>query len=103
MAGEEPPEEGYAGEYVADLAGELAEAGADPADLEDLGRRGVDAMRERAVATLERFGVRFDAFSSEREIRDSGKVADTLEKLRDTGRVFEHEGGRVAADERPRR
>jgi arginyl-tRNA synthetase len=92
MAGEEPPEDGYAGEYVADLAGELAEAGADPADLEDLGRRGVDAMRERAFATLERFGVRFDAFSSEREIRESGKVAETLEKLRDTGRVFEHEG-----------
>jgi arginyl-tRNA synthetase len=92
MTGAEPPEEGYAGEYIADLARELGAAGADPADLEGLGRLGVEAMRERARATLERFGVRFDAFTSEREVRASGKVEVTLAKLREGGRVFEQDG-----------
>ncbi len=92
MQGEEPPEEGYAGEYVTDLARELADAGADPADLDELGRRGVDAMRARAAETLERFGVHFDAFTSERDVRASGTVEETLQKLRDSGRVFEQDG-----------
>ena len=48
-AGREPPEDGYRGEYVAELAGELAAEGADPADLEDLARRGTrgDAGADR--------------------------------------------------------
>ncbi len=92
MQGDEPTEDGYAGEYVAELAGRLAADGADADDLQDLGRRGVDAMRHRAEETLERFGVHFDAFTSEREIRSSGKVEATLAKLRDAGRVFEQDG-----------
>jgi len=92
MRGAEPPEDGYSGEYVAALAAELAEQGASADDLDDLGRRGVSAMRTRMEATLERFRVRFDSFASEREIRDSGAVAGTLQKLRDTGRVYESEG-----------
>ena len=39
------------GEYVAELASELAAAGADPADLDELARRGTAAMRERIEAT----------------------------------------------------
>jgi arginyl-tRNA synthetase len=92
MRGQEPPDDGYAGDYVVELARELGAQGADPEDLDGLGALGVAAMRARAEATLERFGVRFDNFSSEREVRDSGKVEETLAKLRDAGRVFEQEG-----------
>jgi arginyl-tRNA synthetase len=92
MRGEEPPEDGYAGDYVIDLARELAEAGASADDSAALGRMGTDAMQKRIAATLERFGVRFDVWSSEREIRDSGKLDATLAKLRESGRVFEREG-----------
>ncbi len=92
MQGAEPPEEGYAGEYVAELAARLQAEGAVPDDLDDLGKRGVQAMRERARATLERFGVSFDAFTSEREVRGSGKVEATLDDLRESGRVFEQDG-----------
>jgi arginyl-tRNA synthetase len=92
IRGEEPPEDGYAGDYVAALADELLASGATADDLDELGVRGTAAMRERIEATLERFGVAFDTWSSEHQIRDSGKVDDTLAKLRASGRVFESEG-----------
>ena len=57
MRGEEPPEDGYSGDYVAELADELAEGGADPRTWTTLARRGAEAMRRRIEATLERFGV----------------------------------------------
>ena len=92
MRGAEPPADGYAGEYVAELAAELAADGADAEDLERLERLGTEAMRTRIQATLERFGVRFDTWSSERELRESGAVERTLERLRENGHTYESEG-----------
>src|SRR3954464_7580693 len=66
MGGAEPPEDGYHGDYVIELAESLAAEGADPGDVEGLARRGIEIMRKRIEATLERFGVRFDTWSSER-------------------------------------
>ena len=40
MTGDEPPEDGYEGEYVAELAERIAAEGIDPADLEALGGAG---------------------------------------------------------------
>ena len=71
MRGSEPPEDGYAGEYVTELAAELAAAGADPDDLDDLARRGTEAMRVRIAASLDRFGVRFDGWFSERSLHEA--------------------------------
>ncbi|MDQ3730102.1 MAG: arginine--tRNA ligase [Actinomycetota bacterium] len=92
MRGEEPPESGYAGAYVTELASVLREAGADPSDLDDLGRRGVEAMRKRIGATLERFGVRFDTWSSERDLNDRGALESTLMALGEAGHTYESEG-----------
>ena len=92
MRGAEPPADGYAGEYVAELAAELAADGADAEDLDRLERLGTEAMRTRIEATLERFGVRFDTWSSERELRESGAVERTLERLRESGHTYESEG-----------
>jgi arginyl-tRNA synthetase len=52
--GEEPPEEGYRGAYVA----ELAQVEADP----------VPAMLERIEATLERFRIHFDGWARQSEL-----------------------------------
>ncbi len=92
MRGEEPPEGGYQGEYVAELAAELAAAGADPGDLDALARLGTEAMRRRIAATLERFGVTFDTWFSERTLHESGKVADAIAELRARGHVYERDG-----------
>jgi arginyl-tRNA synthetase len=92
MRGLEPPDEGYQGEYVAELAEELSVAGADPGDLNDLAHRGIQAMRERIEATLDRFGVRFDSWFSERSLHAGGELERSIEALRARGHVYESEG-----------
>jgi arginyl-tRNA synthetase len=92
MRGGEPPQDGYAGEYVGELANELAAEGVEPDELDELARRGTEAMRRRIERTLERFGVRFDVWSSERELRERGTLESTLDALRDAGETYESEG-----------
>ncbi len=92
MRGAEPPADGYEGEYVAELASDLAAAGAGPDDVDRLERLGTDAMKDRIRATLERFGVEFDTWSSERALRDSGRVEHAVDELRGHGHVYESEG-----------
>jgi arginyl-tRNA synthetase len=91
MRGEEPPEDGYQGEYVAGLAQRLVDEGLDPADEQALALRGVEVMVEQIRATLERFRVRFDQFFSERDVHDEGHIEPALEELGGE-HVYEHEG-----------
>jgi arginyl-tRNA synthetase len=92
MRGTEPPEDGYRGEYVVELARDLAAADADAADLDRLARAGTEAMRERIEATLDRFGVHFDTWFSERSLHDGNKIDAAIEHLRERGHVYESEG-----------
>jgi arginyl-tRNA synthetase len=92
MRGEDPPAEGYSGDYVGELADELAAAGADPSDLDELARRGAEAMRRRIEATLERFRVHFDTWTSERELHERGTFGETLAELAEGGASYESEG-----------
>src|SRR6476620_8931456 len=65
--GEDPPEDGYRGDYVVGLAAELARADSAPAD--ELGREGVAVMVDRMRATLERLRVLpFDRWAYESEL-----------------------------------
>ena len=103
----ELPEGGYQGAYVADLAREIREEhGDDLADLrfEELG----DRMRELAYLkargwierTLIRLGVSFDIWFNERDLYDTGRVADAIERLRASGHVYEKEGAVWLASEK---
>lgn len=64
--GESVPEGGYEGDYVRELAAEIPDAA--DGDPDELARRGAELMVARIRSTLERFGVRFDAFASERAL-----------------------------------
>ena len=92
MQGAEPPEDGYRGEYVAELAAELHEQGASADDLDELALRGTEAMRVRIAGTLERFGVRYDNWFSERGLHGSGGLDAAIAELRERGHVYESEG-----------
>jgi arginyl-tRNA synthetase len=92
MRGEEPPEDGYRGEYVEELSRALAGEGLGPDDLDALERAGVERMRGAIAATLERFGVHHDTWSSERELVDDGRAEAALDALRERGHVYESEG-----------
>ncbi|HZE06963.1 MAG TPA: arginine--tRNA ligase, partial [Solirubrobacteraceae bacterium] len=64
--GEEVPEGGYKGAYVADLSASIP--GAAEADVDDLAREAVEALLAQIKTTLERYGVHFDTFFSERTL-----------------------------------
>jgi arginyl-tRNA synthetase len=88
--GEEPPEGGYQGDYVAELAAEIEDAS--ERDPDELAVLGVERMMERVQRTLERFRVEFDRFFSERSMYEDGSVERALDQLGD--HVYEHEGAR---------
>jgi arginyl-tRNA synthetase len=88
--GEEPPEGGYAGAYVGELAEEID--GAADADPDELARVAVDLMMDRLRASLAGFRVRFDRFFSERSVHESGEFQQILDELEKHGYVYSHEG-----------
>jgi arginyl-tRNA synthetase len=92
MRGEEPPEDGYSGDYVKDLAARAAAAGIEPGESEALGRLGVEAVLEQVRATLDRFGVRFDSWFSERGLYERGEVDAALAQLESAGHTYKSEG-----------
>ncbi len=92
MSGGEVPEGGYEGEYVGELAARIAAEGVDPGDLEALGQRGVELELEAVRATLERFGVAFDTWFSERSLYERGEVESALAELDRGGHTYRHEG-----------
>jgi arginyl-tRNA synthetase len=92
MKSEAPPEDGYEGSYVNELAERLRSEGVGPEDTGELERRGAEVMRQAAEETLRRFGVEYEAWSSERELHESGAIERVLEDLRKSGHVYESEG-----------
>ena len=92
MSGSEPPEDGYEGAYVGELAQRMRVEGIEPADTEAIGRRGVELVLEGVRATLERFGVGFDGWFSERDLYSSGEVEAALETLERRGHTYRSEG-----------
>jgi arginyl-tRNA synthetase len=66
--GEEPPEDGYQGDYVRDLAAEIP--GAADMDLAELQRAGVEVMFAHIKRTLHDYRVDYDVFFSERTLHE---------------------------------
>ena len=96
--GQPIPEDGYKGEYIADLAKEvLAQNPAITALADDL--RLIE-FRETAYQlqlkdqqrVLDTFNTHFDVWFSERSLHDGGSVEHGVEKLRLQGHVFEVDG-----------
>ncbi|HET7574051.1 MAG TPA: arginine--tRNA ligase, partial [Solirubrobacterales bacterium] len=91
IEGKPPPPEGYEGAYVAELGERIEAEGIDHADLEAVGRRGVELILEGVRATLDRFGVTFDSWFSERDLYASGEVEAALEELERRGHTYRSE------------
>jgi arginyl-tRNA synthetase len=95
-ARQEPvPEDGYAGEYI----GEIAQALTDrypqiltgPAsDALDLVRTaGVELMFAEIKTSLSDFGVHFDSYFSERDLHEHGDLDRALARLEELGKVYQ--------------
>jgi arginyl-tRNA synthetase len=92
MKGEEIPEDGYQGEYVAELATTISAEGIDADDLKAVGDRGIALMMEQVRVTLGRFGVVMDTYFSERSLVEKGDAEAALAKLEAGGHTYRHEG-----------
>ncbi|MFL5819165.1 MAG: arginine--tRNA ligase [Solirubrobacteraceae bacterium] len=90
--GEEPPEDGYEGDYVRELAARIP--GAAEADPDALARQGIEAMVEAIRATLQRFRVEFDSWFSERALHelDPNPVEQHYAELERAGHIYRSEG-----------
>ena len=94
-AGRPVPEDGYAGEYVHDIAAQVValEPGLldrdDDAQLAAFRSRGVELMFAEIKGALADFGVVFDVYFSERTLHESGGLEKAIAKLREQGHVYE--------------
>jgi arginyl-tRNA synthetase len=106
--GEEPPEDGYQGEYVAELAAQIPDAASKPAD--ELAAAGIRIMMARIRATLERYRVQFDHWFSEATLYEGSPSAweRAREKLIAEDHAYTSEGAlwlrttALAGDEKDR-
>jgi arginyl-tRNA synthetase len=90
--GEDVPEGGYEGDYVIELAQEIA--GAADRDPDELAHEAVTRMFERIRATLERYGVRYDRYFSERTLHagDPNELQQAQRQLEARGHLYRSEG-----------
>ncbi|OQX89227.1 MAG: arginine--tRNA ligase [candidate division Zixibacteria bacterium 4484_93] len=83
------PDEGYHGEYLLDYARDAIEENVPDDRLSDwILSRITDDIKE----TLKRFGVCFDSWVSERELRSSGRVEKLISELDKKHLVYEKDG-----------
>jgi arginyl-tRNA synthetase len=89
--GEPVPEDGYQGDYVAELVDPQR---ARELDLDELGVEAVVACLRMIATTLQRFGVHFDVWFSERSLHqgDPSAVRRELDALETQGESYRHEG-----------
>jgi arginyl-tRNA synthetase len=92
------PEDGYAGEYVNDIAAEVVRRNPgvldEPAEkaVETFRVDGVDLMFAEIKSSLSEFGVHFDTYFNEKDLHDRGELDAALVRLRAQGGVYESEG-----------
>jgi arginyl-tRNA synthetase len=96
--GEPTPEDGYPGGYVTDIATRIVAEHPDALSRPDdqalalFHTEGYRLMLDEMRTSLERFGVHFDVWFSEKTLHDGGAVEHALDQLRKQGHVFESEG-----------
>ncbi|MDV3135796.1 arginine--tRNA ligase [Mycobacterium sp. 29Ha] len=96
--GEPTPEDGYAGEYIKDIAAQVIAKEPDVLSLPDHEMRetfraiGVDLMFSHIKASLHEFGTDFDVYTHEDSMHTSGRVEQAIAKLREAGKVYEKDG-----------
>ena len=98
------PESAYNGDYIADIAADfLAKktvksddrtftASGDPEDLDGIRQFAVAYLRHEQDLDLQAFGVQFDSYYLESSLYTSGRVEQTVQRLVDAGKTYEHEG-----------
>jgi arginyl-tRNA synthetase len=97
-SGQQPPEDGYGGEYITEIADAVTAKVPDVLDHPDdeaqeiFRREGVELMFGEIKRSLHDFGVDFDVFFHENDLHESGAVDHAIERLRKLGHIYEKDG-----------
>jgi arginyl-tRNA synthetase len=91
------PEDGYHGDYIADLAKELPAAVLATSRTDEdrawaAGRWASDRIRAGIEASLDALGVHFDVWTTEGSLHEHGWVDQAIERLREGGHLYEQDG-----------
>ncbi|GAA3254427.1 arginine--tRNA ligase [Dactylosporangium siamense] len=92
------PPDGYPGEYIQDIARKITTENPDITSKSQEEQaiafqgEGYKAMLKEMQDSLERFGVHFDVWFSEKTLHDGGAVEHALDELRKQGHIFEADG-----------
>ena len=93
------PEDGYPGEYLVPIAAEIARsdgerwiAAEESEWMPYFSKTGRDELVAQQQRTAARFGVAYDCWQSERELHETGKVREGIERLRGLGLTYEQDG-----------
>ena len=96
--GEPPPEDGYAGAYLSDVAAEVLRTEPNALSLpedesaETFRRIGVGLMFDEIKSSLHEFGTDFDVYFHEDSLHGSGQVNELVEELKVKGHLYEADG-----------
>ncbi len=96
--GQPTPQDGYAGNYISDIAAQVLEKAPDALSQPDEQRRetfrsiGVDLMFSHIKQSLHDFGTDFDVYTHEDSMHTSGRVDQAIARLRETGKIYEKDG-----------
>ena len=82
------PADGYAGEYIGDIAKEVVDVN----DLDAIRRHAVAYLRKEQDADLQAFGVTFDVYTLESSMYSAGKVEAAVNGLIASGKSYEKDG-----------
>jgi len=96
--GQPAPDDGYGGEYVAEIAQQVIAKQPNVLDLPDDEAQetfravGVDLMFTEIKASLHDFGVDFDVYFHENNLHESGAVDRAIKRLTEMGNTYEQDG-----------
>jgi len=96
--GQEAPEDGYGGEYIAQIAAEIVRRRPGVLDQPDdeaqevFRAEGVELMFAEIKQSLHDFGVDFDVYFHENSLHESGAVQRAVQRLREQGHIYERDG-----------
>ena len=86
------PEDGYQGEYIAELAKEVVAKNPGISSTIEFREAAYQVQLAQQQHVLKDFHTTFDVWFSERSLHESNAVDHALEKLRSQGHVFEEDG-----------
>lgn len=89
------PEDGYHGEEIIDIAKKIYDEYKNTKineKIEYFTVLGVNLLLDRIKTDLKNFRVEFDVWTSEKKIRESGRIEECLKILKDQGNIFEEDG-----------